>query len=528
MKVKKDIIILFFLPVISGLVLGISALPSNLWFLCFIAFIPIFIASDLTVTKKRYLLIFTFQLLITLIVFYSWVNLWVIQIANFGFLLGFLIVVPFILLIPPFIILRKKNSKYAFLYFIAAWIAAEMIESFFQLGSPFFDLGHNLGASPRIIQWYEFTGSAGGSLWILSVNFMLYSLGKSFIEKNNLWIKRSILASGIILIPTIISLLIFYNYKEKGSSSEVLVIHPSTDCHDVKYQMNIYELMDMYLGIMLPQLTESTEYVVLPETAITNAGWVADLNHNLVFDHFHEKTQEYPKIKLISGAIVFDALRDVSKIKGYEKLPGIRYSKNYKVWYRTYNSALLIEKDKPVQMRTKEGLVPYQEYAPYPRILPHISPLGIDFQFSTSRKNREIFSAGDGIQTAAIICYELVYNRIFFKAARKGAEAFFVLLNEGWYSNVAKVKYQFIQLSVIRAIENRRSIAHSSNMGVSAFIDQRGIIVISNEDKTPSFLKEEMKMNKEITIFALTGNYIGTMAFIALLFLFFGAMIHRK
>lgn len=528
MKIDKDIIISFLLSVLSGLVLGISALPSNLWFLSFIAFIPLFIASGLTVTKKRYLLIFTFQLLITLILFYSWVNLWVIQLANFGFLIGFITVVPFIFLVLPFIILRRRSNKYAFLYFIVAWIAAEMIESFFELGSPFYELGHNLGASPKIIQWYEFTGSAGGSLWILSVNFMLYLLGKTFIEKNNLWIKRSILASGIILIPIITSLFIFYNYEEKGSSAEVLILHPSTDCHNVKYQMNIYELMDIYLGIMLPQLTKSTEFVVLPETAITNAGWVADLNHNLVFDHFREKTEEYPKLKLISGAIVFDAIINAEKIKGYEKLPGIRYSKNHKVWYRTYNSALFVEKDNPVQMRTKEGLVPYQEYAPYPRILPYISPVGIDFQFSTSRKNREVFSSGNRTKTAALICYELVYNRIFSKAARKGAEAFFVLLNEGWYVNVSKVKYQFLQLSAIRAIENRRSIAHSSNMGVSAFIDQRGIIVTSNEDKNPSFLKAEMKMNKKITISALSGNYIGTIAFITMLFLFFSGIIHRN
>lgn len=202
--------------------------------------------------------------------------------------------------------------------------------------------------------------------------------------------------------------------------------------------------------------------------------------------------------------------------------------KKNKVWYRTYNSALQIEKNKPVLMRTKEGLVPYQEFAPYPRILPYISPLGIDFQFSTSKKYQKVFTSDNGIKTAALICYELVYSRLFLNAAREGAEAFFVLLNEGWYTNVVKVKYQFLQLSVIRAIENRRSIAHSSNLGVSAIIDQRGIFLARNEDNKPGFLKNEMKMNERLTVFASTGNYIGTFAIITTLFLFFAGMIHKN
>jgi apolipoprotein N-acyltransferase len=527
MKKTNNILILFILPVITGILLGLSALPSELYFLNFIAFIPLLIASDRTLTSKKPLLIFSLQLLISLVVFYFLVFQWVLQIAHLGFLIGFLIVLPYVILISPFILLLKKGNKFTPVYFIAAWLTVELIQSYFQLGSPFFNLGHSLGANPKLIQWYEFTGAAGGTVWILAVNFVLYSLGKTLINERKRWIRKSIPALGVLLLPVIISILIYYSYKEKGQSSEVLIIHPSTDCHDVKYQINIYELMDIYLGIMLPKLTEKTEYVVLPETAITNAGWVADFNRNLVFDYFYKKTANYPNLKLVTGAIAYEAIPNVEKIKGYQRIPGIRYSEKYKVWYYTYNSALQIEKAAPVQMRTKEGLVPYQEYAPYPLILPHIAPVGIDFQFSSRETNQQVFTSKNGKKTAALICYELVYNRKFYKAARQGAEAFFVLLNEGWY-NDPKVPRQFLQLSAVRAIENRRYVAHTSNLGISAFIDQRGEMVARQESKQPGFLKYEIRMNKKVTAAALMGNFPGLTALFATIMMIFSELIMKK
>jgi len=468
------------------------------------------------------------QLLISLIVFYLWVGHWVIQTANLGFLIGILIILPCLLLVPPFIILLKRGNKFASVYFIAAWLTAELIQSYFQLGSPFYTLGNNLGVNPKLIQWYEFTGAAGGTLWILAGNFALFISGKALLHDRKLQFKNSITSLGILVLPLVLSFIMFYSYKEKGSKSEVLIIHPSTDCTSVKYRINIYELMDIYLKIMEPQLTQNTEYVVLPETAITNAGWVTDLDNNLVFNHFKEQTASFPNLKLVTGAITYEAIPDIEKINGYKKIPGIRYSEKYKTWYFTYNSALQIEKNLPVQMRVKEGLVPYQEYAPYPFIIPHISPVGINFQFSPREKNKQVFTTENRTKIAALICYELVYGNKFSKTVGAGAEAFFVLLNEGWYQDVPKVKQQFLQLSVIRAIENRRSIAHASNMGISAFINQRGEVVARNESKYPGFLKNEIRLNTRLTMAAALGNYLGVAALTFIILMISSEFIRKK
>lgn len=525
---RGKIISVYFLPVVTGILLWLATLPSDYWFLSFIAFIPFLFAADYAAALKRPVVIFMLQLFITLAVFFAGVANWILQ-ANYRlYLIGFLIILPFVLFVTPYIWLKKHGSRYSPVYFISGWMAAEFMQSYFQLGSPFYNLGNNLGKIPHLIQWYEFTGATGGTIWILSVNFLLFSLLKALKNSRKIIFRKSMALTLALVVPVIISLIMFYNYHDKGAKSEVLIIHPGTDCTKVKYRTNIYELMDIYLGVMLPQLTPNTAYVVLPETAITNAGWVKDLDNNLVFDHFRQMTSAYPGLKLVTGAITYETVSDAKKPDEYRKIPGIRFSEKYKTWYYTYNAALLVQPNQPVQMRTKDGLVPYQEYAPYPRVLPRLSPVGIDFQFSKRAKNSAVFTDNDRVTTAALICYELVYGRMFARSVRHGARAFFVLLNEGWYIDHPKVPEQFLQLSVIRAIENRRSIAHTSNMGISAFINQRGEVTQRLDSKSPGFLKQDINLNRKITMASAAGNYLEVSALVAAALLIMNEFLRRK
>src|SRR5690554_6698196 len=407
------------------------------------------------------LLVFAFQVSLALVTYFIMSFYWVLQTANMGFLVAIVYIIPFVLLVSFYVYFKKTYPKFAALYFIAAWLTAELIQANFQLGSPFFNLGNNLGANHKLIQWYEYTGGAGGTLWILIVNFLLFSFIRNFSNSFKQLLQSGLVLLFVVFAPIIISLSIYAGYQEKGNSKEVLVIHPSTDNRDVKYRVNIYELMDIYLGIMLPELTENTEYVVLPETAITNAGWVKDFNRNLVFNHFYEHTDSFPNLKLITGAVVYEEIPDVEKIKHYKRMPGIRYSENYNTWYYTYNAALQLEKEQGVQMRVKEGLIPYQEYAPFPTIIPHINPIGANFQFSKRNINRDVFETTNNLKTTGFICYEVAFNKMFFDSVKKGAQAFFILSNEGWYEN-SFIAQQSLQHSIIRAVENRRSITHAS------------------------------------------------------------------
>lgn len=509
------IINLFLLPLVSAMVLSVSAIPSGYYFFSFVALVPLIFALDWVSLQKRAYPKGFLQLFITFITFYLWEGGWILQTASLGFLLFLFVVIPFIALLLPYLFFKKKKSNYALLYFIVAWLLAELVENYFELGSPFYSLGHNLAVKPQLIQWYEFTGVAGGTLWILMVNAFFYLLLKNSKIKGKR-IKKTIISVLIITImPVILSVFMYHNYVEKGEETEVLLVHPSTDNKSVKYKKGVFELMDFYTEVMKPKLTKETEYVVLPETAITNAGWVSYLNKNKLFDSFLENTADYPHLKLISGAVAYEAIRNVKSIKNYERIPGIRFSEKYKVWYYTYNAAVKIEKNQPAQIRVKDYLVPYQEYAPYPTVMPRLTPVGIDFQFSTRKNNRTVFNSKED-KAGALICYEVVYGNIAQNIAKKGAEIIFVILNEGWY-NIPKVPKQFLQLSTIRAIENRKSVVHCSNMGISAFINQKGNIIAKTSSKNAEGLNQKVKRNKEKTFYTNYQQYIEL--FIVLLFL---------
>lgn len=508
MNTIRKLLYLLVLPAISGLLLGISVPGSGVWFISFLAFIPILYAAQKALSFKKSYLSFCLQLLIMLFVFYIIAGSWILKAANLGFLIGILVVIPFLVLVTPYIFFIKKNKALAPVYFIAAWLAAEFIQSYYPLGTPFYNLGNNPGVAPALIQWYEYTGSAGGSLWILAMNFLLYKVIFAIVNKEK--VKPVILVAvlAVLMVPMIISVVIFKTYKEKGKVVKVMVVHPATDCYNMKYKTDIYELMNYYLDIIKPGLNDEIKYVVLPETAVTNGGWLHELEKNLVLDHFNLETIEYPDLCLVTGAVTYEAIPEAKKIKDYDKMPHIKYSERYKTCYYTYNTALHVEKKRKVQFRTKQELVPFQEYTPYPGILPRVMPVGIDFQFSAREKNQNIFESAAGNKVSAIICYESVYGKLYSKYSREGAEAFFEILNEGWYNN-PKVPEQFFNLSVIRAIENRRSIARASNLGISCFVDQLGRNSKYTDSKDKGYLEDNIYFNRHITLFSRLGDYIG-------------------
>ena len=104
---------------------------------------------------------------------------------------------------------------------------------------------------------------------------------------------------------------------------------------------------------------------------------------------------------------------------------------------------------------------------------------------------------------------------IFLKDAanliKKGANVIFVILNEGWYRNLKTARH-FNYFSVLRAIENRKSVVRSSNDGITSIINERGDLLQSLEKFEPSYLKAEVSLNNTITFYTKNGDYLGKIA----------------
>lgn len=96
-----------------------------------------------------------------------------------------------------------------------------------------------------LIQWYEFTGYFGGSVWIWAINICL---GLAMI---NMAQNKKLLYTGLLIfaIPSLLSLVLYWTYKEKGELIKVAAVQPNFEPHYQKFSvpepqqaLKIYEM----------------------------------------------------------------------------------------------------------------------------------------------------------------------------------------------------------------------------------------------------------------------------------------------
>jgi apolipoprotein N-acyltransferase len=128
-----------------------------------------------------------------------------------------------------------------------------------------------------------------------------------------------------------------------------------------------------------------------------------------------------------------------------------------------------------------------------------------------TQQEREIFVAPDSVKVGTAICYESVYGDYYREYVLNGAQVMSIITNDGWWGDTPGYR-QHLSYASLRAIETRRSIARSANTGISAFINQRGEVIASNEWWKPASLTESLPLNNELTIFVRHGDIIGRVA----------------
>lgn len=153
-----------------------------------------------------------------------------------------------------------------------------------------------------------------------------------------------------------------------------------------------------------------------------------------------------------------------------------------------YNSALLVHKDgTPLARYDKIHCVPFGEYVPMRKTLPFMAAfVPYDFDYSlTDGKNWTRFQLPTEKGTftfGAIICYEdsdplLARKYVRDEGPDRPPVDFLVnMSNDGWFDGHPEHE-QHLAICRFRALECRRSVVRSVNMGISTVIDGNGRIV---------------------------------------------------
>lgn len=511
----------FLLSILSALLL------SAAWYIypliAFVGFVPLFMLDayfDKNIVKNANRKMFAYSY----ISFFLWnilVSWWIVNSTLIGATLA--IVFNSLFMCVPIVLLRfaKKQflrTKLAYLasnyLFIVFWVAFEYLHLNWDLTWTWLNVGNCFAFAHYFVQWYEFVGVLGGTIWILIVNILVFSSIKNIYlaPKLGYQIKKNIYATIFaIIIPCAISLTLYYGNEETGKNIEVVVVQPNIDSYTEKFQGTTNFIpfdaqLKRLLSLSKAKLTQNTQIMAWPETSLP-VGFDEDLIEDQIqIKILREFLSQYPNLTLITGL-------DTYKIYAseFDKTRSARYG-NGVGWYDYFNTALKIETNKKSKFYHKSKLVPGVEQMPYPELFKWIENFSIDLGGISgslgTQVDRSVFSTKDSLRIAPIICYESIFGEFVGKYVQNNANILLIITNDGWWGNTPG-HTQHLAYARLRALETRRSIARAANTGISGFLNQRGDILVQNKYSIQDAINYQIKTNDKITFYVKYGDYLG-------------------
>ena len=391
-----------------------------------------------------------------------------------------------------YIVSAKWNKYLAYLSLVVFWLAFEFFHYHWELSWPFMNLGNWLGQIPKWIQWYEYTGVLGGTLWILLINILLFEGGNLFFynKKTSAWLLM-ILGLIVLVLPITISYQIVSKPIENPDKVSVLIVQPNINPYTEKYNKSLFEQqIEGQIQLVKENIKPETQLIIYPE-----ASFPLYLNQDSLFANDNMK-----KIKWLTKLN-----------KGVDIIAGLYTYKIDENDTLYYNTALNLNFSNNFTLYYKSKLVPAVEKSPFAKYFRFLKKLNVDFGGVTSSlgisNRRKVFETNKAT-IAPVICYESVYGEIVAEFVENGADIVAVITNDAWWGNTPAYD-QILMHSRLRAIETRRTVVRSANTGVSCLIDKYGQIknvLPKNEQSVLSVLAEK---NNVITFYIKNGDFIG-------------------
>ncbi|MDR0414537.1 MAG: apolipoprotein N-acyltransferase [Prevotellaceae bacterium] len=420
---------------------------------------------------------------------------------------------------------KRAGSVVGYASFVALWLAWEWFYFDAEITWPWLTLGNGLAKDVKLVQWYELTGTLGGSLWILLCNLLVFFvLQKQRAAFPNLRAMRreakveAMLLAALVVVPCCCSLVRFYTYKEAVHPCRVAILQPNIDPFNDKFGgMSAQEQQRIIFAQAESVATDSTDYVIAPETALEGSLWENSIEQNRLMLRLKSFCEQRPNVSFITGAVTYYLFGEDDVTP-----PTARLMENSNRRYEIYNTALQADSSGRVQRYHKSKLVVGVEMLPYPKYLNKIiSRFAINLGGTSgglgTQKERVTFaSVGQKFKAGVAICYESIFGQFYTEYVKKGATVMMIITNDGWWRNTPGHR-QHLHYASLRAIETRRSIARSANTGISAIINQRGEVVQRTPWWTRTTLSGCINASEHITPYVRYGDVIGRVAGIAAL-----------
>ena len=515
------------LALLSGVLLAVSWPNSPFTFLIFFSFVPLFILEKRNRQNGRGY--FFPQLLLAFLIWNLLTTWWIWHASPVGAILAILLNAAIMTL--PWLMFsftgKIFGDKLAYLSLIFYWLGFEYLHFNWDIAWPWLCLGNVFAGFHKWVQWYEFTGASGGSLWVLALNIFIFRA--IFLQEKRFFTN----AMFVFILPLVLSFLIYFNTKNKLSkltkniqAIEIAVIQPNIDPYTEKFNETFSpeDQVSKMLTLSSQVTTQQTRFLLWPETALTEGIVEENINDYESVKMILAWLQNYPNLKLITGASTYKFY----PVTENKTATARRYNDEWNV--DAFNTALILGKNGLEGVYHKNKMVPGVEKMPYPQIFGFLEKLSIDIggtSGSLGSDNSASVFFSDTLGIAPVICYESVFGDFTSQFVRKGASILGIITNDGWWKNTPGYGQHF-SYGKLRAIENRRYIARSANTGISGYIDPLGNVMQQTDWWVEDALTFSVYPLNKQTFFTRSGDFIGKIASFLGVMVFLSSLVKKK
>lgn len=239
---------------------------------------------------------------------------------------------------------KRAPKALAYTLLVAGWLTTEYWYTTGEFSWPWLILGNGFSHDIRLVQWYEYTGVFGGSLWVLLVNILLFETLRSPSRR------RALTTAAAVLLPMLLSLGLYAGYEEPEARARVTLVQPNVDCYD-KFAAGTERLQMENLLELAGEAPADADYILLPETAVPGYWWESSLRASDPVQRFAALLRERQ-----SGAML---ITGANTLRHYPAGTQSETARPYEGggYIDIYNTALGIDSTGGVQLHHKGRLV---------------------------------------------------------------------------------------------------------------------------------------------------------------------------
>lgn len=382
-------------------------------------------------------------------------------------------------------VLQRWSTKVGWVLWPVSWLAMEWLQHHGSLAFPWLVLGNAMADDTQWVQWYAWTGVAGGTLWIWLVNFAFFFLVqalKSSTGTKRWWV--TFVPLVLIVLPMAGSQFISRSYQIPKPWVSATIVQPCLNLEDEKFDLD-EQLTSLQKMLGDAARKGRSDLVVLPETAIFDPGRIHGNEGALRFSgiwHHHTENAELLQEarswlkEQDSGTLISGAFTSRFFAKGEESpayalpVPGLAGAK-----VLHYNSVVVMD-SLHTTLRHKTMLVAGVEQVPLADVFPWMNQLALDlggYAGSLGNEPPQAIRLSNGTPAGVMICYDSAFGWLNRSLVKNGAEALVVLTNDAWWGDTPGYK-QLFSMAKLRALETRRPLIRAANNGISAYINAKG------------------------------------------------------